>query len=273
MPRAKSKDINCPREAADHPEHAERHAAFQVIPCRSILIAQTYKSGCGLSLPHSPSGQNWLCITDLHEVCWSGEGLATPISSHRPAPFITPADRLDLCTWEKKGKSNKNPTTHRAVCSKNQRLLHHILVLHSGIFWPELSSWPHLPWLSSKFCLRAHLLMGAQQSKLQLHMHIKKIQYAHAVQVSSQRTNFQLVYLSSSSNLLFFFFSSSLLFLHSIYWFCCKSEHQIWLPNTGLVTGGLWWRLLWAPGRLNVFFEKLHLFLDVKCWVPLILHV
>lgn len=43
--------------------------AFQMSPCRSILISQTDKSGCGLSPPHSPSGQSWVCITDLqHEV-------------------------------------------------------------------------------------------------------------------------------------------------------------------------------------------------------------
>lgn len=48
-------------------------------------------------------------ICTSHEVSWGGEGLPTPLCSYRPAPFITPADSLDLCTWEKKGKATKTP--------------------------------------------------------------------------------------------------------------------------------------------------------------------
>lgn len=141
--------------------------ASQMVPCSSILISQTYRSGCGLFPLHDPPRQSWVWSTDLqHEVSWSWEGIATPLPSYRLAPFITPAERLDLCTGEKRKSNKKNPT-HRGLCSKNERFLHHILLMvHSGPIWPKLYSWPHLLWLSSKSCLKAHFLKGAQQLEI-----------------------------------------------------------------------------------------------------------
>lgn len=56
--------------------------AFQMIPCRSILIAQADKSGCGLSLPHSPldraGSASQICSMKCPEV---GKGLP----HHSPA--------------------------------------------------------------------------------------------------------------------------------------------------------------------------------------------
>lgn len=134
-----------------------------MVSCSSVLILQTYRSICGLFPLHDPSGQSWVCITDLqHEASWSREGIATSLSSYRLAPFIMPADKLGLCVGEKR-KRNKKPTTYQAVCSKNGRFLHQVLLLmlHSGPFWPKFSSWPHLPWLSSKSCLKAHFPPGS----------------------------------------------------------------------------------------------------------------
>lgn len=190
---------------------------------------------------------------------WSGEGLATPLSSYRPASFITPTDRLDLCTWEKKEKATKIPPHIEQSAARIKDYCITFLCCIQSFF--GLSSLPDIIYHDYPPSSVSEL---TSSTELQLHMHIKKTKDAHTVQVSSQRTNFQLVCLSSSSNLLF----SSLLFLSSIYWFYCrmllKSEHQILLHNIGLVTEGLWWSLLWAPGRWNTFFEKLHLFLDCQ---------
>lgn len=117
--------LNCNREAAAYPEHAEKRAQFS-FPNDSILISLTDKSGCGLSPPHSPSGQSWVCITDpQHEVSCSREGLATPLSSNRPAPFITPADRFDLCTWEKREKQQKPHDTLSSLQQESKIIASH----------------------------------------------------------------------------------------------------------------------------------------------------
>lgn len=120
-------------------EHAAKTCthASQMVPCSSVLISQTYRFGCGLSPPpqssrtelgrhHRSAAQSVLEL-----------GRDYTLLPSRLAPFITPADRLDLCAGEK-GKATKTPPhTKRSAARMKDSYITFFCCCIQGLFGPN----------------------------------------------------------------------------------------------------------------------------------------
>lgn len=121
----------------------------------------------------------WSSQIDLSmTVSWSREGITTPLFSYRLVLFITPADRLDLCTGVKK-KSNKTSPTHWVIShtlsdlqQEWKTLASHSYAVLRAFLAKTLSDLIYQDYPPS-LVSQTHFLKGAQQWETAVCVHIR----------------------------------------------------------------------------------------------------